>query len=347
MNINGTVYTVGDSVFIMGHEESEHFIGRILTLFENLTTNDKEMNIQWYYRPNELQYLKTSLRDKIPNLENGEILFTDRTELMSVECIVDKAHIGCHSNSKGKLFCRWMCSINKSTLVQYKPFTVTTPTKRRNRVTMPTGRQNNIMTTPTGRRSSRVITPTSRTNSKVVTPTSKRDSKFTMPISTKGTTPTNRQSSKVTTPTNRTNTKVTTPKVVCKRFSTRVCATPIAYKTTPTHHRACKVTSSCPRPVQSIKTTPTNRHSKRINVNDIHNLLEEEGMASSDDDFEPCNKRYKVDTPTNSYRPCKTTMTTPSRRSRKQIRDHVIPVRPKSVSPLRGKEKSFEMARIR
>ena len=82
-----------------------------MSLFENLYTNDKEMTVRWFIRDYELPVYLKPYQDKVPNLAKGEVIFIDKTTLLSVECIIRKAEVlSCTCASKGAVFCQWAIS---------------------------------------------------------------------------------------------------------------------------------------------------------------------------------------------------------------------------------------------
>ena len=116
VKINDTIYSLGDCVYVpsSSHDES---VCQIQTLFENLFTNDKEMNVKWFYRTDEIPLYLRNVKDSLPSLARDEIIFSNREGLLSVESIIKKIDVtlddvgGDQRMGRESIFCRYTVTL--------------------------------------------------------------------------------------------------------------------------------------------------------------------------------------------------------------------------------------------
>ena len=79
------IVSIGDSVYVQSHIEDHNYICKIMELYENLFTGDKEVKVQWYYWPEETAvHIKQKV--DVPHTTN-EVIFSNTTERLSITCL--------------------------------------------------------------------------------------------------------------------------------------------------------------------------------------------------------------------------------------------------------------------
>lgn len=89
------------------------------------------MNVKWFYRTDEIPLYLRNVKDTLPSLARDEIIFSNRTGLLSVESIIKKIDITSDGVGGGResIFCRYTVTLFEdfTTMCRIDPFELVKP----------------------------------------------------------------------------------------------------------------------------------------------------------------------------------------------------------------------------